>query len=510
MKLSLNLIIFFVFVINMTAYAAESSFPNRAISDDVNRSWIRDGRLTEEAYTLLTAIRADSSILCSKERYSLEQIDELLQKYFLSDKFESQLNRALNRAFSLYISDRRDGCLDPLEIYGEQIYIDDKVKQNGEEGDNILLQRLKYALKRYETVRANGGWKRVPQISGLLKMGDNSESVRLIRKRLFKSGDLNDSDFSNTFFDESLEDAVKLFQTRHSLKSDGIVGPMTLAAMNIPVERKISLIRINMERLRWLTAGNADFIVANIPEYTLTLFRDNSPELTMKTVVGRKNRPTPMLSDIMSYAVLNPYWRAPKTIVKEDILPKLKAGMFDYLRKIGIVVSRSMDGNESVDMESIEWRRYNCDDLPFIFMQKPGPQNYLGFVKFMFPNDLDIYIHDTPHSGLFEYKERTLSSGCIRVQKPVELFHALFGDEKKNEWSYKQIVREILKKEEKLVGLSKPIPVYILYLTVYSDEKQRVHFLPDIYGYDRKMESYLNDLAERRDSEKKSMHAGVF
>ncbi len=505
MRLPFSLFLFSVIVICMTAYAAESSFQNRQIAHDLNRSWIVDGRLTDEAYTLLTAIRADSSILCSKKRYNLEQIDELLQKCFLSDKFESQLNRALNRAFSLYISDRRDGCFDPLEIYGGQVHIDDRVKQSVEEGDNILLQRLEYALRRYETVEADGGWKRVPQISRLLKKGDESVAVRLIRKRLFKSGDLNDSDFSNTFFDETLEEAVKLFQTRHSLKSDGIVGPMTLAAINTPIAQKISLMKLNIERLRWLTGESEDFIVANIPEFTLTLYRENSPKITMKTVVGRRKRPTPMISDMMSYAVLNPYWRAPETIVRDDILPKLKAGKFDYLEKIGVTVSRSMDGNESVDMRSIDWNRFDGGDLPFIFMQKPGPRNYLGFVKFMFPNDLDIYIHDTPESHIFEYEERTMSSGCIRVEKPVELFHALFADEDNNRWSYKQIVKEIIKNREREVGLAEPMPVYILYMTAYADEKGRVHFLPDIYGYDRIMRNYLDNFAGRLEYEKRAL-----
>ena len=496
MRLPLRLSIFSVFIVSLSLFAAQPSITDRAISDDPKRSWIAGGRLTEDAYSLLTAIRADSSILCSKERYGLERIDGLLQKSLLSDKFESRLNLLLNRAFSLYISDRRDGCLDPRKIYGGQIYIDGRAKRGLEEGENILLRRLEDALRRYEIVEAEGGWKRVPQISRLLKRGDRSAVVKLIRERLFQSGDLNDSDFSNTLFDGSLEEAVKLFQRRYSLRSDGIVGPKTLAAMNTPIGQKISLIKLNIERLRWLTGGSEDFIVANIPEFTLTLYRGDSPSLKMKTVVGRKDRPTPMISDLLSYAVLNPYWRAPETVVREDILPKLKAGRFDYLEKLGITVSRSMDGNESVDMRSIDWSRYDGGDIPFIFIQKPGPENYLGFVKFMFPNDLDIYIHDTPDSHLFEYEERTMSSGCIRVQKPVELFHALFADEESGRWSYKEIVKEIIKKREREVGLAKPMPVYILYMTAYTDERGRVHFLPDIYGYDRMMRNYIDNFTD--------------
>ncbi len=492
MGLFSKLFVFSFFVINMALHAAESS-PNTPLTEDMSRSWIADGRLTEDAYSLLTAIRADSSILCSKERYSLERIDELLQKSSLSENIEIGLNTLLNRAFSLYVSDRRKGCLDPHRIYAGQIHIDERVKRAVAEGESVLLRRLEDALRRYERVEADGGWKRVPQISGLLKRGESSSVVRSIRERLFQSGDLNDSDFSNTLFDGSVEEAVKLFQRRHSLKSDGIVGPKTLAAMNTPIGKKISLIKLNIERLRWLTGGSEDFIVANIPEFTLTLYRGGSPSLEMKTVVGRKERPTPMISDLISYAVLNPYWRAPETIVREDILPKLKAGRFDYLEEIGITVGRGVDGNDSVDMRGIDWSRYDGADIPFIFMQKPGPRNYLGFVKFMFPNDLDIYIHDTPESRIFKYEERTMSSGCIRVQKPVELFHALFADEESGRWSYKEIVKEIMRNRERKVGLAKPMPVYILYMTAYADEMGRVRFLPDIYGYDRMMRSYIDN-----------------
>jgi len=494
MRLNFPLSLFLAVVACVTSYAEVPALQKRETAYDSNRSWIAEGRLTEEAYRLLTAIRADSSILCSKDRYNLERIDEMLQKISLSEKHESGVNGVLNRAFMLYRLDRREGCLDPYEIYAGRIHIDERVKRSLEDRENILLRRLEHALRRYEAVEADGGWNRVPRLSRLLKKGDESEAVREIRRRLFESGDLNDSDCSNTLFDESLEEAVKLFQRRHSLKSDGIVGPMTLAAMNTPIERKIALMKLNIERLRWLVRGSEGFIVANIPEFSLTLYRKNSPALTMRTVVGRRERPTPMISDLMSYAVLNPYWRAPETIVREDILPKLKAGEFDYLEKIGLTVSRSMDGNESVDMRGIDWSRFDGGDLPFIFMQKPGPGNYLGFVKFIFPNDLDIYIHDTPETPLFKRKERMMSSGCIRVEKPIELFHALFAGDG-GRWSYKQIVKEIIKKREIKVDLAKPLPVYILYMTAYADEKGRVHFLPDIYGYDRTMQNYLDSFS---------------
>ncbi len=474
-------------------------------AEESNKTWISGGILNDSAYELLTAIRADSSILCGKKRYGLERIDEFVQKRFLLEDGERRLNDMLNHAYSLYLMDRENGCLNPYAVYPDRISIQ---KSESESRENILLKRLENVLKKYEKIEMEGGWEKIPPFPGLLKKGDFSEIVKDIKARLYISGDYNGSDITDPFFGDDLENGVKLFQKRHALKADGIVGPNTLRAMNIPVERKILLIKLNIERLRWLTSGSEDFIAANIPAYTLTLYRKSLPVLEMKSIVGRKDRPTPMLSDIMSYAVLNPYWRAPKTIVREDILPKLKAGMFDYLESIGIVVSKSMDGNETVDMRSVDWSRYNGGELPFVFMQKPGPLNYLGFVKFMFPNDFDIYIHDTPHSGLFKYKKRELSSGCIRVEKPVELFHAVFNSDKEGRWSYKEIIRQIIKKEEKLVGLSRPLPVYILYMTVFADDEGMVHFLQDIYGYDNIMEQYIKESIHENESVETPLRAG--
>ncbi|BDY11864.1 L,D-transpeptidase family protein [Hydrogenimonas cancrithermarum] len=381
--------------------------------------------------------------------------------------------------------------LDPYAVYPGQIGIDKREANLSSNGENILLQRLENALSKYENIAFDGGWPVIPDNFPILKTGDLHDAVPAIRSRLCVTGDYNCSLDANRTFDRELADAVRRFQLRHALKADGIVGPDTLEAMNVPVQKRVETIKINIVRLRWLTTGSHDFIAANIPTFTLALYRDNRCVLSMKTVVGRKERATPMISDTLTYAVLNPYWRAPKTIVAEDILPKLKAGRFDYLESIGIVVTQRADGNDSIDMRSIDWHRYDNADIPYIFLQKPGEKNYLGFVKFMFPNEFDVYIHDTPDDYLFRYDNRAKSSGCIRVEKPIELFHALY-ENGTGVWRYKRIVEELLKKEEKLVGLPRPLPIYILYMTAFVDEAGEIHFVKDIYGYDRRMVEYMN------------------
>ncbi|WP_201353206.1 L,D-transpeptidase family protein [Hydrogenimonas urashimensis] len=455
-------------------------------------SWVEKGLPTKKTYELIMAIRSDSTIVCDKSRYGLGRIDRLMQRSPLDPQAREELDALFEEIDRLYRHDRGNGCLDPYTIYPDAIAIEKKEENETDSSPNILVSRLEEALAFYETIERNGGWSVIGDDFHLLKEGDTHPLVPAIKARLRVTGDYNATLDSNTTYDTVLSDAVRVFQKRHGLKPDGILGPRTLQAMNVPVSEKIEKIKINIERARWLTTGSRDFVAANIPDYTLRLFRNARPALTMKCIVGRKERPTPMLSDRLTYAVLNPFWRAPATIVEEDILPKLRAGEFDYLERVGIVVTKAADGNVTIDPRSVDWRRYTAESMAYIFLQKPGPRNYLGFVKFMFPNDFDVYIHDTPEDDLFEEKERARSSGCIRAEKPLELFHALFDPDGNGEWSYKHIVKTLLKKEERLVGLQHPLPVYILYMTVYVDEQNRTRFLKDIYGYDRQMLDYLN------------------
>ncbi len=469
------------------------AWANGDLSDVPGTSrWLDSGALTPEAQAMLNTLRTDTTILCDKRRYGLARIESLSQLAPVDEAAARTLEAALQRASDLYRHDLAYGCLDPLKIYPEHVGIDFKEK-NASCAPNLLLRRSLEALKRYETIVYKGGWKPVEARFYLLKEGENDPAVAAIKARLKITGDYNGTVDANLTYGPGLAEAVKRFQARHGLKSDGIVGPNTLRWLNEPVERKVERLKLNIERLRWLTNGVKDFLVANIPDYSLTLYRDEAPVLSMRTVVGRRDRPTPMLADTLTYAVLNPYWRAPKTIVEEDILPKLRAKRFDELALKGIVAVRADDANATVDLRSVDWRRYDAESVPFVFLQKPGPLNYLGLVKFMFPNGFDVYLHDTPHDDYFPRRDRAMSSGCIRLERPIELFYALMNPEGDEGWRYKRIVEELLTRRPKEVGLKRPVPVFILYLTAFVDDEGRVNFRPDIYGYDARMRDFLNE-----------------
>ena len=199
-----------------------------------------------------------------------------------------------------------------------------------------------------------------------------------------------------------------------------------------------------------------------------------------------------MMRDEIAYAVLNPYWRAPRTIVAQDILPQLKKGNFDSLKAQGIIASTDPFGKEVVNFEDVDWSEYDSNTTPFYFLQKPGPQNFLGYLKLIFPNRFDVYLHDTNHRNLFHYTYRALSSGCVRLEKPIELLHLLKS--KESNISCHEILDMIGSKETKKLPFGRKIPIYLSYFSVYANDKGEVFFYRDIYGYDKRMSDILKNM----------------
>lgn len=447
--------------------------------------------ISKDIYKKLSIIETDQTLLCNKDRYKIDQIRDLIFKYSFekNDYFLNQLDSLIKESFTRYFNDINFGCLQNNDFVKKNEFKQDKNIQN-----HFLYISLKKALNRYIDIKRSGGWEKIDKSFFILKKGDKDPEIIKIKKRLQITDDYSCADF-NEIFDECLEDAVKRFQKRHGIKIDGVIGPNTLKMLNISVDKKIEIIKLNIERLRWLLDEDEDFILVNIPDFSLLFYKNNKLKLKMKAIVGKKERQSPLMSDFITYAVLNPYWKAPETIVKEDILPKLKNKEFDYLKKKGIIATLDWDGNEEIDFEDIDWNQYNYKNVPFVFMQKPGPKNFLGFVKFIFPNSEDIYIHDTPDQYLFNYRKRAFSSGCIRVHKPIELFYYLYNN-KSEKITYRGILEKLLTKKTQILPFDKKIRIYIMYLTSFVDEDGVVNFREDIYDIDKKMKNYLKNLVK--------------
>jgi murein L,D-transpeptidase YcbB/YkuD len=351
-------------------------------------------------------------------------------------------------------------------------------------------QRLIASLKYYRTLYANGGWDKIPS-GPTIRIEESDERIPLIKKRLYLSGELHEMDNKETFLysEPQLVAAVKSFQALHNLTQDGLIGAQTINALNIPVTSKISKIILNLERFRWLERGMdayQSYININIPSFQMQVFEYGKEVMTMKVIVGKKERPTPVLSSKISYAVLKPSWTAPKTIVKEDILEK--ANMQEYLQSHNMRVYLNFEGEMfEVKADEIDWSIYAEDEhIPYIFKADSGEANPLGEMKFIFNNRFSVYMHDTNQRYLFKNQYRALSSGCLRLNEPMKLLTYLM--ETKD-----AIITDEKEGSDHIVDVKKKVPVVIRYMTVSVDGESRIFFYDDIYGYD---ELQLNSIKE--------------
>jgi murein L,D-transpeptidase YcbB/YkuD len=284
-------------------------------------------------------------------------------------------------------------------------------------------------------------------------------------------------------FDEALAAAVKRFQSRNGLEADGVVGPQTLAVLNIKVGQRIRQVELNLERWRWLPESLGDrYISVNTADFMLHVVEDRRTVLSMPVVVGNPERRTPVFSSQMSHIVVNPDWTVPFTIAVEDILPKAIAAP-DYFDKRGISVYWGWDEKAPpIDPRHVDWRAYGVNNFPFRFVQAPGPTNALGHFKFMFHNKFAVYLHDTPHRAHFDRVERDFSSGCIRLSDAPALAEYLLRDDP--DWPARRLRSLLAEDESRVIRIKHPMRVHLLYMTAWVDEEGTLQFRRDIYDRD--------------------------
>lgn len=341
-------------------------------------------------------------------------------------------------------------------------------------------QRLRSSLSFYRQLASLGGWPTIPP-GPTLKVGDSHPQVALLRERLFIEGDLVlDISEQKSTFDELLKLAVERFQVRHGLNVDGTVGPSTRAAMNVSVEKRIEQIKLNMERWRWLPRDPGErYIMVNIPGFQLTAYEKGKPVLVMEVIVGSGDRPTPIVSGNLHSVVFNPSWTAPRVIVVKDLIPKQRQNP-EFLSSRNIRVY--LDDVE-IDPLTVDWRKINFSNLPYVLRQDPGPLNPMGRVKFLFNNRFDVYLHDTPQQGLFTKAKRAFSSGCVRVSEPEELARFVLAGNG-NGWNENAVRKALYGKNTQTVTLNTALPVYLLYFTVWVGSDNRAQFRNDVYQLD--------------------------
>lgn len=324
-----------------------------------------------------------------------------------------------------------------------------------------------------------------------IKPGESNQLIPLIRKRLVKLR-YQLSDTTSVLFDEVLGRQLRKFQHDWGLNDDGLIGKSTLEALNSPPSKLISQLKVNMERYRWLSLPLAEkYIIINIANFKLDLIQGPDTLLSMRAIVGKEARQTPVFNGQISYIVFSPSWTVPPTILKEDVIPQLLKGP-DYLEKNNMKLL-SNNGSE-LAYNDIDWSKVSVDNFPYMVRQGPGPSNALGRVKFIFPNIEDVYIHDTPSKGYFARDDRAMSSGCIRIEKPYDLAVFLLSD--KPDWVPAHIRDAMEQDKEETVRLKIPVDVLLIYLTAWTDGKDHVQFRRDVYQRDELILGALNQKPE--------------
>jgi murein L,D-transpeptidase YcbB/YkuD len=338
-----------------------------------------------------------------------------------------------------------------------------------------VYRNMREGLAHLRKVRDAGGWPKVAEGQSL-KPGMDGMAVAQLRARLIAGGYLEPHKTKRTDYDASVTAAVKKYQVEQYLGADGVAGATTLAALNVPVEARIDQVRVNMERARWLLYKlQGTFVVVDIAGYKVALYRDGQPIWRSRVQVGKPIRSTPVFQSEITYVTFNPTWTVPPTILVKDMLPKIQQNP-GYLAANRI---RALDraGNE-LDPSGIDWSNARGITL----RQDAGPENSLGQVVIRFPNDYAIYLHDTPHRELFAKSVRATSSGCIRVENPLQLVELLFNDPVR--WDSAGIKKQLDNGKTENIRLPVKVPVLLAYWTVDLSNDGRVAFKPDVYGYD--------------------------
>ncbi|MEX3772419.1 murein L,D-transpeptidase [Pseudomonas sp. MYb118] len=342
---------------------------------------------------------------------------------------------------------------------------------------------LRQALAQLRDVRDRGGWPKVV-VDHSLKPGMDEPAVAQLRARMVAAGFLDPHLIHGTRYDGAVTAAVKKYQDEQYLGADGMAGANTLAALNVPVEARIDQVRVNMERARWLLYKlQGTFVIVDIAGYKVAMYRDGQPIWRSRVQVGKAARNTPIFQAQISYITFNPTWTVPPTILKEDVLPKIQSNPGYLAANRMRVIDR--EGNE-VDPSTVDWSNPRGLSL----RQDAGKDSSLGQVVIRFPNDYAIYLHDTPHRELFARTVRATSSGCIRVENPLQLVELLFNDPVK--WDSAGIQKQLANGRTENIRLPVKVPVLLAYWTVDLGGDGRVSFKPDVYGYDAPVLRALN------------------
>jgi murein L,D-transpeptidase YcbB/YkuD len=480
----------------------------------------------DNAQALVAALQAARRDGLQVEDYHLSTIELLLEEVKLDRLFGLasdpglvvDLDLLLTDAFLLVGSHLLAGRVNPETIHSEWVAFNPEADlartletalANGTIEASLNQLRpphpgyaaLRKALERYRGIEADGGWPLLPRV-GVPAKTTASEHNALLRQRLSISGDLSPTEgyAELDHFDAHLQKALRRFQLRQGLPQTGRLDEQTLEELNVPAAARIRQIELNLERWRWIPHHlGRRYLLVNAADYRLAVVEDGQTRWDMRVVVGKHYRKTPVFSADLQYLELNPYWNVPQTIAVNDILPKVKKDPAYLVRKEFKVFENWRPGASEIDPLTIDWSRITKNNFRFKLRREPGPLNDLGRIKFIMPNRFAVYLHDTPNRKLFAKNFRHYSSGCIRLEKPIELAEYLLREDPG--WTRRDIRQAIDSARSRVVYLKEPVPVHLLYWTAWVDEDGVVNFRKDIYRRDPPLDLALRQRPPRVESE---------
>ena len=476
--------------------------------------WLDEDGLVERAGQLTNAITRAPSDGLALSAYPIDELHDAVATLRRTDQPTAEqladLDLLLSTAYVLLATDMHAGQIDPRRVSQawhvalpesdvdtalvrtfRSDLLDAGIAGLRPQAENFEFLRTQ--LGEFREIVARGGWGTVPE-GDVLEPGDTSTVERLaaLRARLLAERyierlpnvvplrDTSGLETDRAVLDSSAAGALALFQDRHGIVVDSILGPSTLASLNESAEYRVRQVAANLERYRWLPPTLGDrYVFVNVPAFRLDAYDEGERVLEMKVIVGSEynQRATPAFSDSMSYVVFRPYWNIPENIALEELLPAAGGNPAYLASRSYEVVGGGGDGAPMVGQYVPSAEAIQAGEVRI--RERPGPRNALGLVKFMFPNDFAIYLHDTPEDGLFEEDIRAFSHGCIRVEDPVALArYVLAWDEGR--------IREAMTRgpDSRRVDLERKLPVYILYLTTYRRDGE-LWFGNDLYDRDR-------------------------
>ena len=475
-------------------------------------AWTRDGAPTATAKGFIQAFQDAATKGLIPEDYDAPRWADRVQA--LNSKSEDAISLfdvAMTVNVMRYISDLRIGRVNPSH-FNFEIPVQDKkydlaefVSDNavdatdvpkliaGVEPDSEEYRQTEAALAHYMDLAKQQGQAQtdlLPTIAKAISVGGTYPALPALLTRLQLEGDAesNATLTSPATFDSTLSDAVKHYQHRHGFTEDGKLGAQTIKSLNVPMDFRVAQLQDSLERWRWLPEPYLHpRLMVNLPEFILRGYDpDHKLDFTMRVVVGQAKggHDTPVFTHMMKYLVFRPYWSVPVDIARKELVPHIESNH-------GYLASKNFEVTNNKGVIQTDYTAHQVAQGAVMVREKPGPKNSLGLVKFIFPNQYDIYLHSTPAVSLFEQTRRDFSHGCIRVQKPADL--AAWVLQGQGDWDLDK-VNEAMNggSDNKTVSLKTPLPIVIFYLTAIVEDGGEVHFFDDIYNYDTEMQKVFS------------------